>query len=251
MGAWKHHKKESESELLETGTAKRKWWLSGLELGWDLNSAFPVTPTELHSCKKDKWKEGSEGLHRAGARNGSGSCWQKQSCSLELGQTYGIWGASRRAWQSCQVGTCHTRCRCSGLWKLVDGFPPHMHFSHSQIQERFLGGGTSEMHNKGKKAVLSRGLTSKQDKARPHYFAASHIYLHLLLSWTRTIQLIIMNLMWWAHPCTVVFGLVNQHGEVSETFGEIFSEIFIYLRTQVLRQLFCCSVVVSGNWSHI
>lgn len=253
MGAWKHHGEESESELLRWGEFKTKWRLSGLELGWDLNSAFPVTPTELHSCK-NRVKAGEvRGCTEQVPEMASGCCWQKQSCSLELGQTCGIWGASRRAWQSCQVGTCHTQCRClagSGLWKLVDGFSPHMHFRHSQIQESFCGGGLVKCITK-EKAVLSRGLTSKQDRARPHYFAVSHIYLPFIPFLNcNTSSDHRVSLMWQAHPCTVVSGLVNQHGKISETFGEIFSDIFIYLRTEVLGQLFCCSVV-SENWSHI
>lgn len=183
----------------------------------------------------------------------SGSCWQKQSCSLELGQTCGIWGASRRADRAVKWGhVTHDvdawRALAYGyLWMV---FPLTCNLDTARSRRDFGGKELVKCITK-EKAVLSRGFTSK-DRARPHYYAVSHIYLPFIpfLNWNTSSDHRV-SLMWRAHPCAVMFELVNQHGEISETFGEIFSEISIYLRTQALRQLFCCSVVVSGNWSHI
>lgn len=250
MGAWKHHGKESGGELLRWGELKTKWRLSGLELGWDLNSAFPVTPTELHSCKKGKWKEGKWGAARsrcqkwplvpAGRSRAALWSWDGRMAFEEPP------GETDRAvkWEHVTHDTDAWQALAYGnLWMLFSlTCTLDIARSKRDFGEELVKCITKE------KVVLSWGLMSKQDRARPHYFAVSHIYLPFIpfLNWNTSSDHRVI-LMWWAHPCTVMFGLVNQHGEISETFGEIFSEIVLYLRTRVLRQLFCCSFVVWGT----
>lgn len=254
MGAWNHHGEESESELLRWGELKTKWRLSGLELGWDLNSAFPVTPTELHSCKQGEWKEGKWGaaqsrcqkwpLVAAGRSRAALWSWDRRVAFEEPP------GEPGRAvkWEHVTHHADAWRALAYGsLWMVF----PLTCTSDIARSKRVFGGEELVKCITKEKAVLSRGLTSKQDRARPHYFAVSHIYLPFIPFLNcNTSSDHRVSLMWRAHPCTVVFGLVNQHGKISETFGEIFSDIFIYLRTEGLGQLFCCSVV-SENWSHI
>lgn len=118
--------------------------LSGLKLGWDLNSAFPVAPTELQSCKQSKWKEGKRGAVQCRCQK-----WplvpatRSRAAFWSSDGRMAFHGASGRAWRSCQVWTCHTQSWClagSGLWKLVDIFSPHVHSRHSQIQESCIWG---------------------------------------------------------------------------------------------------------------
>lgn len=221
--------------------------------GWNWDEIWTL-PSQSHPlsyipARRASERRGSEGLHGAGARNGlwfllaeaellSGAgtdVWHLRSLQERL--TAVKWEQVTHdtdAWQALAYGN---------LWMLFSlTCTLDIARSKRDFGEELVKCVTKE------KAVLSWGLMSKQDRARPHYFAVSHIYLPFIpfLNWNTSSDHRVI-LMWWAHPCTVMFGLVNQHGEISETFGEIFSEIVLYLRTWVLRQLFCCSFVVWGT----
>lgn len=106
----------------------------------------------------------------------------------------GISGASRRAWQSCQVLARHTQCRhlvgCC-LRKPVGVFPPHaLQREHNTRKlcfvDMLIKFVTTVKADGDIRAGLSRGYGSKWDSSRPHYFAVFHINLPFIpfLHWS-------------------------------------------------------------------
>lgn len=132
--------------------------LSGMELGWDLNSALPVMLTELHSCKKGKWKERKWGAAQSRyqkwplvpASRSRAALWSWDGCMVFEEPAGEPDRAVKRecvthsadAWQALTYGN---------LWMVL---PLTCTLDTARSKRVFWGGGTSKMHKKGKSCTV-------------------------------------------------------------------------------------------------